>query len=173
MLGSVKGCYSGDTNIRKGIYKRRALRVVNSCNESDIFINYPCVFTAHTRIGHNCHFNGMTVNGSGEVIIHDNFHSGHDCKIITQNHNYDTGTKLPYDNTYIIKSVIIGKNVWLGDSVIILPGTVIGDGVVVQAGSVVHGNIPPLSIIGGNPAVVIKYRDKDHYDRLERDKQYF
>lgn len=128
-------------------------------------------FTSRTYIGDNCHFNGMRISGKGDVSIGDNFHSGENCRIITQNHNYE-GDALPYDNTFELKPVSIGKNVWFGDSVIILPGTIIGDGAILQAGSVVHGVIPPLAIGGGNPAHVFKYRDKEHYYRLEKEHRY-
>ena len=141
-------------------------------NLNQIHINHKCVFTKNCCIGKNCHFNGIVVNGNGKVVFGDNFHSGADCLIITQNHNYDSGNALPYDNTYIIKNVIIGKNVWIGSKVIILPGTVIGDGCIIQAGSVVHGTLPPLSICGGNPAVVIRYRNKEHYELLEKKQLY-
>ena len=135
-------------------------------------VNFKSNFTRNTYIGKNCHFNGIKVNGNGKLTIGDNFHSGEDCLVITQNHNYDKGTKLPYDETYILKEVTIGKNVWLGSRVIVLPGSIIEDGCVVQAGSVVHGILPKLSVCGGNPARVIKYRDKAHYDKLEIEHQY-
>ena len=135
-------------------------------------MNYKCNFTCNTYIGNNCHFNGMTVNGDGKLTIGDNFHSGPECLVITQNHNYDKGTKLPYDETYILKDVTIGKNVWLGSRVLLLPGTIIEDGCIIQAGSVVHGRCPKCSICGGNPATVIKYRDLEHYEKLEAEGKY-
>lgn len=52
--------------------------------------------------------------------------------------------------------VIIGKNVWIGDKVTILPGINIGDGSIVGANSVVTKNVPPFSIVCGNPAVIIR-----------------
>ena len=87
--------------------------------------------------------------------------------IITQNHNYDTGNAIPYDDTYAYKDVEIGDFVWLGTRVMILPGTTIGEGAIIQAGAVVHGNIPPYAIVGGNPAKVFKYRDIEHFKALK------
>jgi len=56
------------------------------------------------------------------------------------------------------KEVIIGKNVWIGSKVIILKGARIGDNSVVAAGSVILGKeYPANSIIGGNPARVLKH----------------
>jgi tetrahydrodipicolinate N-acetyltransferase len=45
--------------------------------------------------------------------------------------------------------VIIGHHVWIA-------GVTIGDGALVAAGSVVHKNVPAKSLVGGNPAIVIK-----------------
>lgn len=132
-----------------------------------VHVGGPTRLSEKTILKMNPNFNGMTVNGYGEVIFGNNFHSGTDCLIITSNHNYDSGKKIPYDNTEIIKNVIIGDNVWFGDRVIVLPGVEIGEGAIIQAGAVVVNNIPQGAIAGGNPAKVFKYRDMDHYNDLK------
>ena len=134
-------------------------------------INKKSKFSKNTHLGNNCHFNGIEVNGDGRVVIGDNFHSGPECLIISQNHNIN-GKSLPYDNTYITKNVIIEDNVWLGSRVIILGGVTIGEGAVIQAGSVVVSDIPPLAIAGGHPAVVFSERNKEHYYKLKEEKSF-
>ena len=62
--------------------------------------------------------------------------------------------KLPEND----KDVIIEDDVWVGCNVTILKGVIIGKGTVVAAGSVVTKSCPPYSIIGGNPAKLIKMR---------------
>lgn len=91
--------------------------------------------------------------------------------IITENHNYE-GEKLPYDTTYIRKNVTIGDCVWVGSRVIIMGGVSIGEGAIIAAGSVVTKDVPPLAIVGGNPAKLIKYRDAEHYYRLKEQKKF-
>lgn len=54
------------------------------------------------------------------------------------------------------KEVIIGDNVWVGKSSIILKGVTIGNGAIVAAGSVVTKDVPPYTIVAGNPARVVK-----------------
>ncbi len=54
--------------------------------------------------------------------------------------------------------VRIGNDVWIGLNSLILSGVEIGDGAVVAAGSVVTKSIPPYTIVGGNPARVIRSR---------------
>lgn len=58
-----------------------------------------------------------------------------------------------------IKPVTIDDDVWIGRNVIILKGVHIGEGAIVGAGSVVTKDVPPRSIVGGNPARVIRYLD--------------
>jgi lipopolysaccharide O-acetyltransferase len=57
--------------------------------------------------------------------------------------------------------VFIDDNVWIGEQVCILPGVKIGKGSVIGAGSVVVNNVPPNSIVVGNPARVIKVFNED------------
>lgn len=54
------------------------------------------------------------------------------------------------------RPVWIEDCVWLGLGVIVLPGTHIGHGTVVAAGSVVKGDVPPMCVVAGNPAQVVK-----------------
>jgi acetyltransferase-like isoleucine patch superfamily enzyme len=54
--------------------------------------------------------------------------------------------------------VIVGKRVNVGVGAILLPGTTIGEDSVVGAGAVVHGEIPPGSLVVGNPAKVSPIR---------------
>lgn len=150
--------------IVRWLYKKRALRNIKSFKEEPI-VNGKTKFNKNTELGVNTNFNGLIISGSGRIIIGDNFHSGPDCRIITNFHNYE-GTALPYDNSYILKDVVIGDNVWLGHGVLILGGVFIGDGAIIQAGSIVVKSIPKYGIAGGSPAKVFKYRDKEHYEKL-------
>ena len=130
-------------------------------------VNRKSRINANTHLGQNVNFNGMTIAGQGRVTIGNNFHSGIDCRIIVQNHNYHSDIAIPYDATYIRKGVTIEDNVWLGDRVIILDGVTIGEGAIIQAGSVVVSNIPACAIAGGHPARPFRTRDVDKYYRLK------
>ena len=54
--------------------------------------------------------------------------------------------------------IIIKDDVWIGTNAIICSGVTVGQGAVIAAGSVVTKNVEPYSIVGGNPAKIIKYR---------------
>jgi len=54
--------------------------------------------------------------------------------------------------------VIIENDVWIGQNALILSGVKIGDGAVVDACSVVSKDVPPYSIVAGNPAKIVRMR---------------
>ena len=139
---------------------------------NELHINGWSRFAAKASIGRNANFNGIRTYGRGSVSFGDNFHSARGLRILTQNHDFE-GTALPYDASVVVKDVVINDNVWVGMDVLILPGVVVGEGAIVQAGSVVAIDIPPLAIVGGNPARPIKYRDEGHYKRLKQDGNFF
>ena len=69
-----------------------------------------------------------------------------------QYHNWDITAKSP---------VLIKKGVWLGARCIILKGVTVGVGSIVGAGSVVTKDIPDWTIVGGNPAKIIRELRED------------
>jgi acetyltransferase-like isoleucine patch superfamily enzyme len=55
-------------------------------------------------------------------------------------------------------NVIIGNDVWIGSNVTIMSGITIGDGAIIANNSHIVKNVDPYSLVGGNPAKLIKYR---------------
>lgn len=108
----------------------------------------------------------------GGVEIGEYFHTGKDLVILSTNHNYE-GDKIPYDETYIKKTVTIKDFVWFGIGVKVLPGVTVGEGAIVAMGSVVTKDVPPMTIVGGNPAKIIKFRNIENFERLKREKEYY
>lgn len=56
------------------------------------------------------------------------------------------------------KRTIIGNDVWIGRNAILKQGVSIGHGAIVGMGSIVTRDVQPYSIVGGNPAKLIRYR---------------
>ena len=63
---------------------------------------------------------------------------------------------LPYKG-----NTVIGNDVWLGYEAVIMPGVQVGNGAIVAAKSVVVSDVPPYTIVGGNPARHIRQRFDD------------
>ncbi|MGD1871764.1 MAG: Vat family streptogramin A O-acetyltransferase [Mastigocoleus sp.] len=53
---------------------------------------------------------------------------------------------------------VVGNDVWIGYESVIMPGVEVGHGAIIAAKSVIVSNVPPYTIVGGNPAQVIKKR---------------
>ena len=56
------------------------------------------------------------------------------------------------------QNVVIGDDVWIGEGVFINAGVSIGKGSIIAARSVIVKNVPCYSIVGGNPAKIIRSR---------------
>jgi virginiamycin A acetyltransferase len=53
---------------------------------------------------------------------------------------------------------VIGNDVWIGHRAVILPGIQVGDGAIIASYAIVTKDVPPYTIVGGNPAEVIRKR---------------
>ena len=63
--------------------------------------------------------------------------------------------KMRAEGLEIALPITVGDDVWIGANVTVLPGVTIGSNTVIGAGSVVTKDVPPYTIVGGNPARVI------------------
>ncbi|UXN60308.1 Vat family streptogramin A O-acetyltransferase [Phyllobacterium zundukense] len=71
--------------------------------------------------------------------------------------------ELPYKG-----DTIIGNDVWIGYEALIMPGVSIGNGAIISSRSVVTADVPPYTIVGGNPAKALKSRiEPDAVNKLE------
>ena len=71
---------------------------------------------------------------------------------------------LPYKG-----DTVVGNDVWIGYDALVMPGVKIGDGAIIAARSVVVNDVPAYSVVGGNPAKVLKMRfEPETVAELER-----
>lgn len=114
----------------------------------------------HVSIGEG----SRIVNTFGTFIIKKYSRAAPNLTVICQNHNFSTVGTFPgsptWHTTQIAEDVIVDEHVWIGANVTLCPGTHIGRGCLVAAGAVCvkSKKYPPYTVIGGNPAKVIKYR---------------
>jgi acetyltransferase-like isoleucine patch superfamily enzyme len=101
-------------------------------------------------IGHGC-----------RLVVGNAIRIGSDCRIAAHVHLFDSpghpsdperrrrGEPADPDS---IKPIEIADNVWIGAGAIVFPGVAIGEGSIVSAGAVVLSDVPPYTIVAGNPA---------------------
>lgn len=113
-------------------------------------------FGKNITIGKNVFVNsGCHFQDQGGIEIGDGCLIGHNVVLATINHDlYPENNRI---NHYA--PIKLGKSVWVGSNSTILPGVTVGDWAVIAAGAVVTHDVPPLTIVGGVPAKVIRIID--------------
>ena len=118
-------------------------------------------------IGENCKINDRVhISAHESVVIGDNVLMGSNILITDNSHGAygPPGSEAPWvhpdDREIITKPVKIGDDVWVGEFVSILPGVTVGDGAVIGANSVVTRDVPPRTVVVGNPARPVKLWDE-------------
>ncbi len=95
---------------------------------------------------------GCTFFDRGGIEIGDDVFIAPKVNLVTLNHVFN-----PYErSTTVAKPIKIGNRVWIGIGATVLPGVTVGDNSIIAAGAVVTKDVPPNTIVGGNPAKVIK-----------------
>ena len=106
------------------------------------------------KIGRNTVINsGCRIDNRKLISIGDNVSIAHNTQIYTCGHDINS----PYFDISG-KDVIIADYVCVFSNCLIMPGVNIGEGAVVYSGSVVTKDVPPYTIVGGNPAIKINTR---------------
>ena len=106
----------------------------------------------YSGIGINAHIPNGTIIGDYVMM-------GPNCFILDVNHKIsDVDTPMCFQGHVPPKNTRIGNDVWIGRDVHMTPGRTIADGSIIAMGAVLTKDFPPYSIVGGNPAKLIKYR---------------
>ena len=133
--------------------------------ECNILPPFKCDYGFHIEVGENffANYNFIVLDGN-YVRIGDNVWIAPNVGIYAAGHPLDVDERVAgYEYAF---PVTIGDNVWIGGGVTIIGGVTIGKNAVVAAGSVVIRDVPPNTLVAGNPARVIRKitaADRDKY----------
>jgi len=103
----------------------------------NVFVNYHCIFL-------DC----------APIDIGDDVQIGPAVQLYTAQHPIDATVRR--SGLESASPIRIGNDVWIGGGALVLPGVTIGDRSIVGAGSVVVHNVPPDSLVVGNPARIVR-----------------
>jgi len=95
------------------------------------------------------------IEGSGGVRIKKRTIIGPNLMLVSSSHNIDPDCPFQASGK-TLKPVEIGEDAWIGGNVCILAGVRVGDRAVVGAGSVVTKDVPPGTLVAGNPARIVR-----------------
>ncbi len=111
--------------------------------ENDIMVAWGVTFYDHDS--HSLNYLDRQQDILQTVSDYKNFNGSY-----LKNKNWDTVNSSP---------IIIKSNVWIGMDALILKGVTIGEGAIVAARSVVTKDVPPFTVVAGNPAKIVKELD--------------
>lgn len=98
------------------------------------------------------------------VAIYGNVTIGRHCMIAPHvmlaggDHRFDDPTVPMMSQGHTSLGIVVEDDVWIGANAVVVDGVRIGQGAIVAAGAVVTKNVESFSIVGGNPAKLIRYR---------------
>jgi len=123
----------------------------------DNFLLIPPFYTTggvDISVGRNVFINqNCTFYDLGGLDIADDVMIGPNVSIITSGHPIEPSQRR---DGVIAKPVVIERNVWIAAGATIIGGVTVGENSVIAAGSVVTKDVPPNTLVGGNPARVIR-----------------
>jgi UDP-2-acetamido-3-amino-2,3-dideoxy-glucuronate N-acetyltransferase len=112
----------------------------------------------NAAIGKNCKISSHTFICEG-VTVEDNVFIGHGVTFI--NDSYPRATtgegKLQTEADWVVERTVVKKGSSIGSGSTILAKVTIGENAIVGAGSVVTKDVPPNTIVAGNPAKILRY----------------
>lgn len=123
----------------------------------DSFVLIPPFYAtggAGAKVGRNVFVNqNCTFYDLGGIDIGDDVLIGPNVSLITSGHPLEPSQRRA---GVTAKPIVIERNVWIAAGAIVIGGVTVGENSVVAAGSVVTKDVPPNSLVGGNPARVIR-----------------
>jgi acetyltransferase-like isoleucine patch superfamily enzyme len=106
------------------------------------------------RVGQRVFINqNCTVYDFAPVSIGDDVMIGPNVSILSAGHPVAPSQRRAY---LVGKPIVIERNVWIAAGATIIGGVTVGENSVVAAGAVVTKDVPPNTLVGGNPARVIR-----------------
>lgn len=148
---TLNGSYHPMEEIRELLSRLLGYKVPDTLR---VFPPFYSDFGRNIHLGENVFINACCqFQDQGGIWIGDGCLIGHNVVFATLNHDLNPERR----QICIPKSIVLGKNVWIGSNSTILSGVKIGDNAVIAAGAVVHKDVPANSIVGGVPAKFIKW----------------
>jgi acetyltransferase-like isoleucine patch superfamily enzyme len=142
--------------LRLYLYRRIGMKVGTGCViRRGVYFGSP----NELELGDGSFLGRASLYCTGGVKIGRNVNVSDGVVIVTAKHDVNSPK---FGASYV--PIRIEDWAWIATNAIVLAGVTIGEGAVVAAGAVVTKDVPPYSIVGGNPAKVIGERKKQEFD---------
>ena len=162
---------TANVNYRKIFLREYCKLVIGEGSIVNGSVTFDCEH-ASVFIGNYTYIGGSNIISAKKIFIGDNVIISWGCYIVDHNShaisfekrsvdvsNWGRGIK---DWDHVLKKpIVINNKAWIGFNAIILKGVTIGEGAIIGAGSVVTKDVPPYTIVAGNPARIIRELRED------------
>jgi acetyltransferase-like isoleucine patch superfamily enzyme len=154
-------CIADDVKFGSGVRLSKFINLYGCEIGDDTKIGAFVEIQKNAVVGKCCKISSHTFICEG-VVIEDNVFIGHG--VMFTNDTFPRATagdgRLQTEADWTVESTVIKKGASVGSGATILPNTKIGENAIVGAGSVVTKDVPPYSIVAGNPAKVLRYLEQ-------------
>ena len=129
------------------IHDRVVLSAIGEPGESEAKLS----LGDHTSIWY-----GTVISARHEITIGQQCAISWNCTVIDDDMHEILYSEEGHSSRTREKAVRIGDHVWIGASAVVLKGVTIGDNAIVAAGAIVTRDVPPHTLVAGNPAKPIR-----------------
>ena len=151
-------CITDDVKLGKNVRLSRFINLYGCEVGDETKIGAFVEIQKNAKVGKYCKISSHTFICEG-VVIADNVFIGHGVTFINDSYPRATTTdgNLQTESDWTVEPTVIETGASIGSGATILSNTNIGKNAIVGAGSVVTRDVPPNSIVAGNPAKVLRY----------------
>jgi acetyltransferase-like isoleucine patch superfamily enzyme len=150
-------CIAADVKLGRGVKLSKFINLYGCEIGEDTKIGAFVEIQKNASVGRRCKISSHTFICEG-VAIEDNVFIGHGVTFI--NDSYPRATtgagELQTENDWRVEKTLVKRGASVGSGSTILSNVVIGENAIVGAGSVVTRDVPPNTIVAGNPAKVLR-----------------
>jgi acetyltransferase-like isoleucine patch superfamily enzyme len=150
-------CVSGDVKLGQNVRLSKFINLYGCSIGDNTKIGAFVEVQKNAAVGRNCKISSHTFICEG-VTIEDDVFIGHGVTFVNDSYPRATAPdgKLQTEADWNVEPTLVKKGASIGSGATILAKITIGEGAIVGAGSVVTKNVPPGSIVAGNPAKILR-----------------
>lgn len=162
-------CISDDIKLGKNVKLSKFINLYGCTIDDNTKIGAFVEIQKNAVVGKNCKISSHTFICEG-VTIEDNVFVGHNVTFINDKYPRATtadGT-LQTDEDWKVEPTLVKKGASIGSGTTILSKVTVGENAIVGAGSVITKDVPPNTIVAGNPARIMRQVDVERGTRTKK-----
>jgi acetyltransferase-like isoleucine patch superfamily enzyme len=148
-------CISEDVKLGKDVKLSKFINLYGCTIGDNTKIGAFVEIQKNAAVGNNCKISSHTFICDG-VTIEDDVFIGHGVTFVNDSYPRATapGGNLQTEADWTVEPTLVQKGASIGSGATILANVTIGENAIIGAGSVVTKNVPPDTIVAGNPAKI-------------------